>query len=198
MNYQDNSKTAYLAETLNKLVKEEAEILALAKTDKGFDDLVTEELKNIRVQKEAVEKQITEIVAVEKADESAGWQTNEMIMEIRAGVGGEEAALFAEKTRSKVCAGRPVSTEFNECQRQKKLDGFTLPLLQLRFCHCEKKIIFPSIPLIWKWNFPAPAARAVRMSTKWKRLFGWYTNQPVLMSAPLRKEAKHATAKKHW
>ena len=97
MNYQDNSKTAYLAETLNKLVKEEAEILALAKTDKGFDDLVTEELKNIRVQKEAVEKQITEIVAVEKADESAGWQTNEMIMEIRAGVGGEEAALFAEK-----------------------------------------------------------------------------------------------------
>lgn len=92
-----NSKTAYLVETLDKLVKEEAEVLALAKTDKGLGDLATEELKNIQIQKEAIEKQIAEITAVEKAEESADWLTNEMIMEIRAGVGGEEAALFAEE-----------------------------------------------------------------------------------------------------
>lgn len=94
MNYQNNPKTAYLAETLDKLAKEEAEILALAETDKGLGDLAAEELKNIRAQKEALEKQIAEIVAVEKADEEF---PNEMIMEIRAGVGGEEAALFAEE-----------------------------------------------------------------------------------------------------
>ncbi|OHA26406.1 MAG: hypothetical protein A3D52_03265 [Candidatus Taylorbacteria bacterium RIFCSPHIGHO2_02_FULL_44_36] len=94
MNYQINSKTTYLTETLEKLAKEEAEVLMLAKNDKGLGDLATEELKNIRVQKEAVEKQIAEIVAVEKAEEEF---PNEMIMEIRAGVGGEEAALFAEE-----------------------------------------------------------------------------------------------------
>ena len=92
-----NPKTAYLAETLEKLAKEEAEILTLAANDKALGDLATEELKNIRVQKEAIQKQIAEITAVEKAEESADWRTNEMIMEIRAGVGGEEAALFAEE-----------------------------------------------------------------------------------------------------
>ncbi|MFA6273189.1 MAG: PCRF domain-containing protein [Candidatus Paceibacterota bacterium] len=94
MDYKTNPKTAYLAETLDKLAKEEEEVLALAKTDKGMGDLATEELKNIQIQKEALEKQIAEIVAVEKTEEEF---PNEMIMEIRAGVGGEEAALFAEE-----------------------------------------------------------------------------------------------------
>ncbi|KKT73970.1 MAG: Peptide chain release factor 1 [Parcubacteria group bacterium GW2011_GWB1_44_7] len=94
MNYQINSKTTYLTETLEKLAKEEAEILMLAKTDKELGDLATEELKNIQIQKLAIQKQLDEIVATEKAEEEF---PNEMIMEIRAGVGGEEAALFAEE-----------------------------------------------------------------------------------------------------
>ncbi|TSC67297.1 MAG: Peptide chain release factor 1 [Parcubacteria group bacterium Gr01-1014_73] len=94
MDYKTNSKTAYLAETLNQLAKEEAEILALAENDKALGDLATEELKNIRLQKEAFQKQLGEITATEKSEEEF---PNEMIIEIRAGVGGEEAALFAEK-----------------------------------------------------------------------------------------------------
>lgn len=94
MDNKANPKTAYLAETLDKLAKEEVEVLALAETDKGLGDLAAEELKNIRTQKEAIEKQIAEINAVEKAEEEF---PNEMIIEIRAGVGGEEAALFAEE-----------------------------------------------------------------------------------------------------
>src|SRR3989344_8884831 len=89
-----NPKTAYLAETLDKLAKEEVEILMLTKTDKELGDLATEELKNIQIQKLAIQKQLDEIVATEKAEEEF---PNEMIMEIRAGVGGEEAALFAEE-----------------------------------------------------------------------------------------------------
>ena len=94
MDYKTNPKTAYLAETLDKLVKEETEVLMLAENDKALGDLATEELKNIRLQKEELQKQLGEITATEKAEEEF---PNEMIMEIRAGVGGEEAALFAEE-----------------------------------------------------------------------------------------------------
>lgn len=92
--YKNNPKTAYLAETFSRLVKEEEEIRGIAKDDKAMEALSQEELANIAVQKEALIKQMEDIMKEEMAEEEF---PNEIILEVRAGTGGEEAALFAQE-----------------------------------------------------------------------------------------------------
>ncbi len=55
--------------------------------------LAEEEIKNLQSQKENLMNQMKSITAVDEEEEKF---PNEIIMEIRAGVGGEEAAIFAE------------------------------------------------------------------------------------------------------
>ncbi len=57
-------------------------------------DLAKDDLKRIEEQKAAVLAEMERILKVEEKEEAF---PNEMILEVRAGVGGEEAALFAEQ-----------------------------------------------------------------------------------------------------
>src|SRR3989344_4863460 len=93
--YKSNQRTAYLAQSYEKLLSEESELHAMEK-DPQMKTLVAEDLKNIEIQKGAILKQMKDIFA-EEEKESRQSPTNEIILEIRAGVGGEEAALFAEE-----------------------------------------------------------------------------------------------------
>lgn len=92
--YKENIKTSYLAESLEKLLKEEMGLHALSETDPSMKEMAEEELKNITAQKDALITQMDEILIVEEKEEEF---PNEIVLEVRAGVGGEEAALFAEK-----------------------------------------------------------------------------------------------------
>lgn len=91
--YKQNQKTQYLAENLERLLKEEADILALQK-EEGMGELADADLKNIELQKEILIHQMDEILKEEEKEEEF---PNEIVLEVRAGVGGEEAALFAEE-----------------------------------------------------------------------------------------------------
>lgn len=91
--YKANPRTQYLAEAFERLVKEEEEIKALA-TDESMKALSEEELANLASQKAELLRQLEEIAAVEKAEEEF---PNEIILEIRAGAGGDEATLFAHE-----------------------------------------------------------------------------------------------------
>lgn len=91
--YQNNPKTAYLAETFARLLKEEEEIKALA-NDLEMKSLSEEELRSLGEQKQALLKQMDEILEGEKEEEAF---PNEIILEVRAGAGGDEAALFAKE-----------------------------------------------------------------------------------------------------
>src|ERR1035437_356414 len=88
-----NHKTAFLAEMYEKLLKEEAEVLEMAK-DAGMREMAEADLKNLLEQKKNTEDQIKAILDSEKEEVEI---PNELILEVRAGAGGEEAALFAEK-----------------------------------------------------------------------------------------------------
>ncbi len=88
-NFKDNPKTAYLAQEYQRLEKEEQEVLAL-QGDLG--ELADDDLKRIKEQKASVVAEMERIVALEKKEEEF---PNEAILEVRAGVGGDEAALFA-------------------------------------------------------------------------------------------------------
>lgn len=90
--YKDNPKTAYLADSLARLMSEEAEVATMADGDMG--ELAAQELVRIKGEKQILIEEMDRILAKEAAEEEF---PNELILEVRAGVGGEEAALFAEE-----------------------------------------------------------------------------------------------------
>jgi len=92
--YKENPKTSYLADVLHGLLKEEADLKEMLSKDASLEELVSDELKGINSQKEALLAQMAEIISSEEVEEEF---PNEIILEVRAGAGGEEAALFAEQ-----------------------------------------------------------------------------------------------------
>ncbi len=92
--YKDNPKTSFLAQSLERILDEEQELLTLASEDSSMKALAEEEGKELALQREALIHQMEEILKVEEQEEAF---PNQLILEIRAGAGGEEAALFAEQ-----------------------------------------------------------------------------------------------------
>src|SRR5882724_8609392 len=91
--FKDNQKTTYLYSMYKKLLVTEAVLLEMAK-DPAFVEMSKADLEDIAAQKETLMKQMTEIVEGEKKEEEF---PNEIVLEVRAGAGGEEASLFAEE-----------------------------------------------------------------------------------------------------
>ncbi|MFA5736986.1 MAG: PCRF domain-containing protein [Candidatus Paceibacterota bacterium] len=89
--YRDNSKTSYLASLYDNLTKqiEENKILAV---DPGMAELADEEIKKLEKQKQELADKMIEILSSKGGSEI---DPKTLIMEIRSGAGGDEAALFA-------------------------------------------------------------------------------------------------------
>lgn len=85
-------KTAYLAEMLEALSRKEAEVREMMGGDDDLHKLASEELKSIQTEREGIEGQIRDILDKEKEEEEF---PNEIVLEVRAGAGGDEASLFA-------------------------------------------------------------------------------------------------------
>ena len=85
-------KTSYFAEEYERLANEEKKVTDMVAQDESLRDLADEELQNIHFQKEAIERQLDEIMKNEKEEEES---PNEIVLEVRAGAGGDEASLFA-------------------------------------------------------------------------------------------------------
>ena len=94
MNINDlkkNPKTAFLAGELERLNTAEEELRTLM-TDLAMGELARAELESINTQRAAVLLQAEAILSVEEEEEQF---PNEVILEVRAGAGGDEAGLFA-------------------------------------------------------------------------------------------------------
>jgi peptide chain release factor 1 len=92
--YKNNPRTAYIAETLERLAKEEEAIKKMASEDPSMQSLAEDELKNLEEQQKTIIKEMDEIIIVEEKEEEF---PNEIILEVRAGAGGDEASLFAKE-----------------------------------------------------------------------------------------------------
>lgn len=90
--YKKDPKTAYLAGEYERLLKEEERVFRMTKED-GMKELADKELKNIQEQKDGILKEIEKINKVQEEEEKF---PNELILEVRAGAGGNEASLFAQ------------------------------------------------------------------------------------------------------
>ena len=90
--FSQNSKTSYLAQSYKELEKKENDTKKMIEADETLTDLAQAELLDLKIQKEAIWKQMEEIL---KEDEKEEESPNEIILEVRAGAGGEEASIFA-------------------------------------------------------------------------------------------------------
>ena len=87
-----NHKTSYLAGEYERLLGEEKKVNKMVEEDESMRELAEEEIQNIKFQKDGIERQLEEMLKKEKEEEEF---PNEIVLEVRAGAGGDEASLFA-------------------------------------------------------------------------------------------------------
>lgn len=97
--FKDNYKTSYLAQEYERVLLQRSDLDQMvaegaAIGDDSMAELVADEKKVIEEQLTSLHDKIKEIV---KEEEKADEYPNEIVLEVRAGAGGVEAALFAEE-----------------------------------------------------------------------------------------------------
>ncbi len=92
--YADNNQCAFLVQQYKDLQKKEQETKQLAQSDPEMKELALEDLKAIEEAKLGIQYQIEEIIKSQKEEEK---YPSEIVLEVRAGAGGDEAALFARQ-----------------------------------------------------------------------------------------------------
>jgi peptide chain release factor 1 len=90
--YKENQKTSFLCSEYERLLREEEQTNEMIEADPSMKELAEEELESLGTQKDAILKQMDDILASAKEEEEF---PNELVLEVRAGAGGEEAAIFA-------------------------------------------------------------------------------------------------------
>ncbi len=80
-----------------KLIKDEVEVRGMMEKDPSLKELAESDLNSILEQKKSLEEQMDAILAGDKEEDE---KTNEIILEVRAGAGGDESALFAAELMS--------------------------------------------------------------------------------------------------
>ena len=84
--------TSYLAGILERLNREEAEVREMLASDDTLHEMAAKELLFIQEERQRIEKQVQDILDKDKEAEEF---PNEIVLEVRAGAGGDEASLFA-------------------------------------------------------------------------------------------------------
>jgi peptide chain release factor 1 len=92
--FKENPKTAFLAGQFADLSKKQAEAEALGEVDLDMADMAAEEVAALEAQREGLYLEMQRIIATIKTEEERPYG---VILEVRAGAGGDEAALFAEE-----------------------------------------------------------------------------------------------------
>lgn len=92
--YADDRRISYLVTEWKRLSQAEKDAQELIEADPAMKELAEKEVSDIAAQKDALIKEMERIVGVNEAGEEF---PNELVLEVRAGVGGEEASLFAEE-----------------------------------------------------------------------------------------------------
>lgn len=89
--YKENQKTQFLASEFERLEKQKTELLEMSE-DESMKSLAEEEKTQIEIQQKAILDQMDSILEEEEKEDQ---YPNEIILEVRAGAGGDEASIFA-------------------------------------------------------------------------------------------------------
>ncbi len=92
--FKENPKTSFLAGQFVELEKKQRDAANLGESDPDMAALAADEVAELEGQKEALYAEMQRIVTASKVEEERPYG---VILEVRAGAGGDEAALFAEE-----------------------------------------------------------------------------------------------------
>ncbi len=92
--YKDNHKTQFLASQFTALLNQRTAALEMAVVDPDMAELANEEASELTTQLESLYSEMERILEASKEEEEIPYG---VVLEVRAGAGGDEAALFAEE-----------------------------------------------------------------------------------------------------
>ena len=92
--FRQNQKTQFLAGQYDILARRRGELIAMTKEDPAMQELADAEERDITRQQDELYKEMMRIIDASKEEEERPYG---VVLEVRAGAGGEEAALFAEE-----------------------------------------------------------------------------------------------------
>jgi peptide chain release factor 1 len=92
--FVDDRRISYLVVQWKQLSQAEVDAQELLEVDPSMKELAEKEIQDIHTQKEELLKQMETIVG--SGEPEREWP-NEVVLEVRAGVGGDEASLFSEE-----------------------------------------------------------------------------------------------------
>ncbi len=93
-NFRDNQKTQFLAGQFDDLTKKQISSQKLAEEEPEMAELAEEEVRDLEQQRNALFEEMKRILVVTKEEEEKPYG---VVLEVRAGAGGDEASLFAEE-----------------------------------------------------------------------------------------------------
>lgn len=93
--FRDNPKTTYLMIEYDRLVGKILEAKKMAEHDPSLAELAADEIKNLESLKQNLWQELEQIVAKTAEEENA--PAKSLVLEVRAGAGGDESALFAKE-----------------------------------------------------------------------------------------------------
>ncbi len=96
--FKKNFSTAYLAEEYERLLKEAAEAKEAAAGDPELAHMAEEDEARIRARQKDILAEIEQILAKDKEQEDSAPPVS-VVMELRAGAGGDEASIFAHELK---------------------------------------------------------------------------------------------------
>ena len=90
--FRENHKTQFLASQFDSFVKQLAESQELADSDPEMAEMAKEEIEMVTMQLNSLYADMTKIIEANKEEEAKPYG---VVLEVRAGAGGDEASLFA-------------------------------------------------------------------------------------------------------
>lgn len=92
--FRDNQKTQFLAGLFDALVKKRQESVDMAASDPEMAELAEEDIRSLDEQLKSSFEEMERIIEANKEEEEKPYG---VVLEVRAGAGGDEAGLFAEE-----------------------------------------------------------------------------------------------------
>jgi peptide chain release factor 1 len=140
LDYADDHRVSYLVAEWQRLSQAEKDAQELIEVDPAMQELAEKELREVEAQKDALMDRMEKIVGGDNEREWPG----EIVLEVRAGVGGDEASLFAEEL-----AGMYLRYADSQSWRSKPLDesraalgGYKEAQFEIKGADCYRRLRF--------------------------------------------------------
>ena len=173
--FKDNHKTQFLAGQFEVLVKRLAESEAMAASDPEMAEMAKEEINDLKEQLKLSFEEMDRIIEASREEEEVPYG---VVLEVRAGAGGDEAALFAEELaqaylRYAERQGWPYATEY---ESRSPSGGYK---------EAAFEIVHPKVYEALKWETGVHRVQRVPVTEKMGRI---HTSTMSVAVLPMRKK----------